>query len=552
MYSTEPLPHFVDDYLAYLHEIHPTGATFDGVHFHDDLLEDLGRSSIDLQVRELGGFARRLEGIDPTTLTADEQLERRMVQSNIQGRLVELEEVRAWERNPQYYADIIAASLASQAIFSYAPAPERARRIVSKLRQVPRMLESARLNIKEPPGIFAKVGIETLEGVLAFIERDLPLAFRDVDDLHVLGDLADTCADASRAVGEYVTYLRDTVAPKSRGSFRLGRALFERKLATEDGLAISADRLLAIAERELRAAQEEFRRVAARQNGADSLETWRRLKRAHPALGQLVPTVREQLGELAAFLERHRIISVPGGEDVIVAPTPQFYRWTFASLWAPGPFEVRSIPAYYYVTDADPDWPAERQEEHLRDFNYATLWSISMHEVFPGHLLYYQHIRRLPSKLRKSTMFAPMSFIEGWAHYCEQMMLDAGFKRGDNAVRLGQLAEALIRLVRTIVGIRLHTEDLSVEQGVRLFRDEALLEEASARREAERGTFDPGYVLYALGKLMLLKLRADFEASAPDRFNVREFHDRLLRNGSVPFWMQRQLFLGAGNTQLLD
>jgi hypothetical protein len=198
---------------------------------------------------------------------------------------------------------------------------------------------------------------------------------------------------------------------------------------------------------------------------------------------------------------------------VIVAPTPEFYRWSFASMWVPGPFEQKATRAYYDVTDADPSWPADKQEEHLRDFNYPTLWSISIHEVYPGHFLHYQFLRRVESKVRKSIMFAPASFVEGWAHYTEQMMVEAGFRRDDHTFKLGQLAEALIRLGRFIVSIRLHVQDWSVEQGVRFFRDECFMEESSARREAERGTFDPTYLVYSVGKLMLLKLRRDYKDS---------------------------------------
>ena len=183
-------------------------------------------------------------------------------------------------------------------------------------------------------------------------------------------------------------------------------------------------------------------------------------------------------------------------------------------MWTPGPFETKPVRAFYYITDVDPSWPAERQDEHLRDFNYGALWAISIHEVFPGHFLHYQHLRQVASKLRKSILFSSSAFVEGWAHYCEQMMVDEGFRRNDPAVRLGQLAEALIRLCRFIVGIRLHCEDMSVEQGVRFFREEAFLEETSARREAERGTFDPSYIVYSAGKLMLLKLREDYKAKA--------------------------------------
>jgi uncharacterized protein (DUF885 family) len=222
-------------------------------------------------------------------------------------------------------------------------------------------------------------------------------------------------------------------------------------------------------------------------------------------------------------------------------------------MWTPGPFETKPTKAYYYLTDADPTWSPERQNEYLRDYNTPTLWSISIHEVYPGHFLQYQHLRRVESKVRKSIMFAPASFVEGWAHYCEQMMVEAGFERQSPTFRLGQLAESLIRLVRVIVGIRLHTEDISVEQGVRMFREEAYLEEATARREAERGTFDPTYLVYSIGKLMLLKLRQDCRQQQGKAFSLRTFHDTLLGNGTAPVWLHRQLLLGSDDGgDLLD
>ena len=552
MYSAEPLPHFVDEYLAYLHEVHPTNATFDGVHAHDDLLEDLGRQAIDAQVRDLGGFARRLAAIDPARLTDTERLERPALDNSIRARLFELEQVRTWERNPQHYADIIATSLAGQALFDYAPLSQRARRVVSKLRQVPRLIQAAKDNIKDPPGIFVKVGLESMRGTQRFIDEDLPRAFSRLDDLHILGDLADTSTEASAAIAKYIEYLEKDLAPRSKGSFRLGRERFEEKLRLDEGLDLDADRLLGIALRELHTVQEEFRRVAGRLNGGDPLAAWEKAKTDHPPAGQLVKVAQEQLSELAAFITRERIVTVPEGAAVDVAPTPQFYRWTFASMWTPGPFEARPLRATYYITDVDPAWTAERQAEHLRDFSYGTLWSISIHEVFPGHFLHYQHLRQVESKLRKSILFSSTAIVEGWAHYCEQMMLEQGFKRNDTAVRLGQLAEALVRLCRFIVGIRLHCEDMSVEQGVRFFRDEAYLEEGSARREAERGTFDPSYILYTVGKLMIQKLRDDVEAKAGAKHSLRGFHDALLANGTVPIGLHRALMLGENNGPVLE
>lgn len=550
MSAAEPLSHFADECLAYLHETCPTEAAFDGVHAHDDLLEDLGREAIDTHARELGGWARRVDGIDPSGLTSEERLEQRMLGDRVRGRLFALEEIRDWERNPLYYAETLAMSLAGQVLFTYADLPERARRVSSKLRQTPRFLRAARQNVTNPPGLFTKVGIEALAGTLAFIERDLPKAFCDLDDLHLLGDLADASADAAAALRDYIGHLRDTVAPRSRASFRLGPNRFADLLRLNDGVDMPAARLLQIATRELRATQEEFKRVAM-DLGSDPVEAWRQIKARHPDSSELIGVVNSQIQDLAAFVQRRRLVTIPEHKGVMVAPTPEFYRRTFASLWALGPFEPKPPLACCYITNADPSWPTERREEHLRDFNYATLWSVSMHEVYPGHLLHLEHVRKLASPLRKSALFSSTAFVEGWAHYGEQMMLDAGFERGNAEVKLGQLAEALVRLARTVVGIRLHTEDLSVERGKQFFQDEAYLEESSARREAERGTFDPTYVLYALGKQMLLKLRVDCEAAEGAPFSLQRFHDQLLSQGNIPFWMHRELMVGAG-TGLLE
>ena len=552
MRPSEPLPHFVDDYLRYLQEVHPTVAALDGVHAHDDLLEDLRRSAVDADLRALAGFARRLSEIGEDGLTATERVEHPILAANIQARMFETEDVRTWERNPHLYADVLASSLATQALFAYAPEAERARRVLSKLRQAPRLVQAARDNVKDPPGIFVKVAIESFRGILTFLSRDLPKAFSGVDDLHLLGDLADASTEAAHVIEEYVGYLEREQGPRARASFRLGRERLERKLKLEEGLPLGVDRLLAIAERELAATQEEFRRVASRLNGGDPLEIWRAAKADHPKPGELAAAARKQVEELAAFLERHKLVTLPEAEPIVVEPTPEFYRWSFASMWTPGPFEPKPTRAYYYVTDVDRSWSPERQEEHLRDFNFPTLWAISMHEVYPGHFLQFQHLRLVESKVRKSLFFAPASFMEGWAHYAEQVMMEAGFARENQALRLGQLQEALVRLVRLIVGIRLHAEDLSVEQGMRLFRDDAFLEEASARREAERGAFDPTYVVYAAGKLMLLKLRQDYKAREGAKFSLRTFHDTLLSQGAAPFSAHRRLLLGDSTGDLID
>jgi hypothetical protein len=551
MHAAEPLPHFVDDYLSFLYEVHPTGATMDGVHTHDDLIEDYRRSAIDTHVSALAGFGRRLDGIPVENLPAVEQIEHQIISANIRARQFELEAVRSWERNPHVYADTLASSLAAQAIFTYAPETERARRVLSKLRQVPRLVQAARDNIKEPPAIFVKVGIDTWRGALSFIHNDIPRAFSNVD-MHLLGDLADACEEAARDIGAYVNDLENDIRPNAKGTFRLGRDRFEQKLRLEEGISLPTDRLLAIATRELASTQEEFRQVAGRMNGGDPIEAWRKAKQQHPGAGSLIAAARDQLNELHTFLSRTPVMSMPESGGITVAPTPEFFRWSSASMWTPGPFESKPSRAMYYLTDVDPKWEADRKSEHMLDFNLPTLWAISIHEVYPGHFLHYQFLKKVESKVRRSTLFAPASYMEGWAHYCEQMMIEAGFGRGDHSIKLGQLAESLVRLARFIVGIRLHTEDWSVEQGVRFFKDEAFLEDASARREAERGTFDPTYLVYSAGKLMLLKLRRDWYEEQGGKPNLRAFHDTLLSHGSAPFWALRKLMLETHNDTVLE
>ena len=343
---------------------------------------------------------------------------------------------------------MVSTSLAGQALFDYAPLAERARRVLSKLRQVPRLMQAARDNVKDPPGIFVKVGLESLRGTQRFIDDDLPRAFGDLGDLHLLGDLADASTEASASLATYVEFLETDLAPRSKGSFRLGRERFEQKFSSTRGSRSTPTACSPSPCASCTKTQEEFRRVASRVNGGDPLAAWQKTKADHPPAGKLVSSRRRSSStELADFIRRTDRLAA-GGRAGPVAPTPRFYRWTSASMWTPGPFESRPLRAFYYITDVDPAWPPERQDEHLRDFNYGALWSISIHEVFPGHFLHYQHLRRLTSTLRKSILFSSSAMVEGWAHYFEQMMVEDGFRQNDTGVRLGQLAESLIRLCR--------------------------------------------------------------------------------------------------------
>jgi len=552
MHPSEPFPHFVEDYLAHLHEFLPGKASCDGVHLHDDLLENFSRSAVETHVRGLAGFGRRLQHIDAAFLQPSERIDRRILAAQIESQIHEFETLRGWLRSPQLYAEAFVSSLAGQALSDHAPEVERARRVVSKLRQAPRLVQAARDNISDCPGLFVKVGLEAWRGAVTLIEVDLPRAFSGLDDLHLLGDLADASTEAAESVGDYVRYLETEVAPRAKASFRIGQEVFERKLDLAEGISFSADRLLAIALRNLDEVQEEFRSVAGQLNGSDPIAAWRAAKEQHPEPGQLVGLAERQVHELAEFLERRAVVSLPESDRVVVAASPASCRSVLSSVRPPGPFESSPGVGHYYVTDADRRWPEERQHGHMRELNVPRLWSMSIHKVYPGHCLQHHHLRRVDSKVRKSTLLAPKSFVKGWAHYSEQMMVEAGFGRADVTFRLGQLAESLVRLARVVVAVRLHCEDLSVEQGMRFFRDEAFLEERMARQEAERGAFDPAYLTGSLGKLMMLKLRRDYKSQETGAFSMCTFHDAVLAHGSAPFWAHRELLLDDVSGAVLE
>ena len=426
----------------------------------------LGRPSR-RRARELGGFARRLDRISTRSLTAEEQLERRMLADQIRGRLFELEEVRPWERDPQHYAELLATSLAGQTLFEYAPLEERARRIVSKLRQTPRLIEAAETNIQDPPGIFIKLGAEAFDGVGTFIEGDLPRAFRQLEDPHLLGDLADACDRGDRCH-----------PPLHQPSTRYAGAAKSCQLQTRAravrGTAAPPGRNLA------------WCRAAAGHRGTRARHDAGAVPRGGPTGGR-EGGARRGLGAGKGPVTRRRASSSRrcatssatfsrSSSGTTSSPCQVASRWSSRrpQTFIAGPSPASGHPdlssrsrsqSYYYVTDVDPSWSAERAEEHLRDLNLATLWSVSVHEAYPGHFLHFRHQQRIERTLRKSTLFAPVSFIEGWAHYCEQMVMDAGLGRDDVTLELGQIAEALVRLVRMVVGIKLHTEDMSDRAG---------------------------------------------------------------------------------------
>jgi uncharacterized protein (DUF885 family) len=470
----------------------------------------------------------------------------------MKARLLGLEQIKSHERNPQVYNDAISNGLLQIAMFEYAPLDSRLRHVIAKQKQVPRLIEAARDNVKGLSPIFHKVALDSFRGTLSFIEKDLPGIFAPVQDAKLQSEFRKTTRSAAQAIAKYIKHLEKT-APDSALTFAIGKENYQAKLKYDEGIEIPLETLLRIARREIQKTKEEFQRAAAEIDPKrDASKVWAEVRADHPRAGALVQEAQKQIDTLARFLEEKQLVTLPEGPPPVVAETPAFMRWATASMWTPGPFEGRRLPARYLITDVAPEWTDRQKEEYLSQFNYPQLWSTTIHEVYPGHFVQGTLLNKVQSLVRRTWALAPASFVEGWAHYAEQMMIEEGFGAGDPKIMMGYLADALLRLCRVVVGIRMHTDGMTVPQATRFFVENAFMGTTPAQIEAERATFDPTYMVYSIGKLAILRLRDDYKRYRKNDFSVREFHDQLLANGLAPIWVHRQMMMPGDRGKLIE
>ena len=544
--ATAAFSKWVDTYLEDYYRRHPTAASSDGIHTYDSRLESFSRESIQAELAALAGFEKELAVIDSARLPLSDRLDWQLAGSNIRSRRLELERIRMWQKQPDLYCNVIGGGLMLMAMQRFAPPEARLRSVIAREREIPRLLDEARANVADPPAVYVKVALEDFDGVLDFVQNDIPKAFPEVKDTALLAEFRASTAAAAGALKQYIAYLKNDLGPKAQGAFDIGANNYASLLKFQEGVNLPLDQLLGIAQREIAREQERFRATAAEIDpAAEPLLVWERLKREHPPAGHVVAEAQKQLATIIQFIEEKHLVTLPKAAPAVAMPSPPFYRQAFASMWNPGPFETADLPSPYFVTEVDPAWPRKKQEEYLTAFNYSELWSTSIHEAYPGHYVQGMIVRQAPSKVRKAALFAAETYVEGWAHYTEQMMIaEEGFGGRDPKIRMGQIVESLLRLCRFYAGISLHTRGMSVDEATRFFMKNAFWDETPARAEAERGTYDPTYLVYSVGKLEILKLREDCRALQGDKFSLQEFHDRLLRGGQAPLWVYRQLLLG--------
>jgi uncharacterized protein (DUF885 family) len=537
-----------DEYLRGHYAFNPTEATAAGLHEYDAQLEPRAAAAVAAEVRRLRSTLSALSRIREGALTDEARYDLLWMQSHARAQLLELEDVRMWQRDAGLYSRAAAAGVDNILKRSYAPVERRLDPLLAREREIARLLAEARANLQNPPRVYTETAIREAEGAVDYFANVVPQMFERAGGGRLpAARRAEFVAANERAANDlraFAAWLRDDLLPRSGGDFRIGAENFRRKLLYEEMCDTPAETLVRGGERELRRTQGAMREVADEiAPGAGVQEVLRALGREHPTADGLVGETRAELDRIRAFVRAENILTPPARENLIVAETPEFARGTsFASLDAPGASERAATESYFYVTPPDASWDARRREEHLGFYNRYQLPVVSIHEVYPGH--YYQLLALRGTHSRVRAALGAASFVEGWAHYCEQMMLDEGFGGGNPKLRLAQLHAALTRLCRYLVGIEMHTRGMSYEEGVEFFVREGYMERANAEREARRGTLDPTYLVYTLGKMEIMGLREDYRRLQGDGFRLGEFHDRLLSYGMPPVKILRMALLG--------
>ncbi len=562
--------YFTDVYFKF----GPTNGTSAGLHQYDTQLEDYSAAGVEREVAALHEFEKKVAAIDASALDGPVAGDRDILLNNIHGALLELEVIRGWEKNPDTYSSGITNSAFVIMERPYAPANTRLRALVEREKLMPQALAEARKNLKNPPKIFTEIALEQIDGDVSFFENDVPSAFFSgvegaevATDAGTKAEFAKTNAAVVAALKSYGEWMKTDLLPRSNGDYRLGADTFAKKLAYDEMVDLPLDRLLQIAMDDLHKNQAEFARIAKQVDPTKTpQEVLAELATIHPAPDQLLHAFHDTFDSLVAFIREKQIITLPSDVQPTLEETPPFMRaTTFASMDPPGPFETHSKKAYFNVTLPEKGWTAEHVAEHMASFNVGTVVSTSVHEAYPGHYVQFLWTPRFGSKVRK--LLGANTNIEGWAHYCEQMMMDEGYAaapsnatpeqvRQARLIKLGQLQDALLRDARFVNSIKLHTGQgeasgtWSMEQAIDFFVKEGYQSRSVGEVETKRGTGDPTYLYYTLGKLEIMKLREDYKKKMGSAYTLEGFNDNFMRQGFAPVKVIRKAMLGDGSPVL--
>jgi hypothetical protein len=526
---------FVEGYFA----ANPSAAVYAGRHEFDGRLPDFSAASLKVEATRLREARARTLAFDAATLDADRRVERDYLLTVIDKALFWQVEARWPQRNPEFYFDAIDPEIYLSK--PYAPLETRMRAFIAYAKAVPLATQQIRANLRTPLAApIIEYGANAFGGYADFFAGDVKAVYAAVIDRRLQAEFDEARREASRAMRGLADWLT-AQRPQATQEFAMGPGLFARMLEATEQVTVPLDRLEAIGRADMERNRAALRDACAKLLPGLSLRACVDKVGAHKAAGGAVEGARRQLPELKAFITQHDLVSIPGPEEALVEQAPPYNAQNFAFISTPGPYE-KKLPAVYYIAPPDPRWAPEEQARYLP--SESILLFTSAHEVWPGHFLQFLRANRNPSRIAQ--LFVGTAFAEGWAHYCEEMMWDAGLRAGDTEAHIGQLVWALMRDARYLSAIGLHTQGMTMAESEKLFLEGALLDPGNARQQALRGTYDPAYLSYTVGKLMILKLRNDWTATRGGRKAWKPFHDQLLSYGGPPLPMVRRLMLGAG------
>jgi uncharacterized protein (DUF885 family) len=544
-----------EEYIKGYLGAHPLEGTALGLHEYDGKITDYSRLALDAELSRLRRFDDRLAKFDPGKLSPRQSIDLRILQAAVKKDLFEMQDMSVFERNPMVYAR--AADVNVYIKRNFAPLEDRVRSLVAIESQIPNILIAARTNLNEVvPKPYVELAIQIAKGSAEFLKKDLVAAIGNLKDEQLRGAFHEANRKGANALNDYAAWLEREKLPKASMDFALGEEKFGRFLAQTELLDLPPQKILEIGLEQLKAEQAAFAEAAKKIDPNKSpIEVFKQIQSEHPTPQNLIADVAKDLDKIRKYVVSQHLVSIPSEVRAKVKETPQYLRATsFASMDTPGPFEKRANEAYYYVTPAENDWPEKQKEEWLTAFNYYTSDVVSIHEAYPGHYVQLLHLNTSPAN-KVEKIFASYAFVEGWAHYCEKMMLDEGYGSSTNSTpseddvkraakyRMAQADEALLRLCRLCVSIKMHTQKMSLDEATKFFQENCYYEEKPARQEAMRGTFDPGFLNYTLGKLQILKLRDDYKAQQGDDFSLQKFHHELLNHGMPQIRLLREIML---------
>ncbi len=530
-------------------DFYPTAGSRIGRHEFDGRLPDLTPSNISRRKLEIKRGMSDLQSFPAESLSTEERLSWRMLEQFLQRELFTFEESRPLENNPMRQSGFL--NVGNYVRRDYAPLEDRLRAASSALKQVPDFLKVLDAALSDSLSRhIVDMSVESYSGMAHFYRNDLSSFAGRVEDKEITADFTASIAHAASALDAFVERLRvRSSAPDN--DFAIGGSLYSRMLATGEALDLPLERVAAVGQANLEENLARIGEVAASiAPGRPVQQIVDENSRDHPSAEGLIPDTRELLEDIRQALIDHDIVSLPSEDRCQVVETPAYMRYAFAAMDSAGALETQATDSFYYVTPVEEHWTAQQAEEWLSKFDYNTLRIISVHEVYPGHFVHHLHNRYgrpLPLINRVAASYA---FSEGWAHYAEQMMLETEYGTERPELLLTQLLEALVRNCRYVCSVAMHTGDMTVDEATRFFMDNAFMAEHPARREALRGTFDPGYLNYTLGKLMILKLREDYRHEHNGDYSLKGFHDRLLSYGAPPLPLLRAAMLSEDGTPL--